>query len=134
LISGSETANTYGIDVPGCNPLTREDFSDQVDNSGSGCQCLLPLVPIEDLVGQTPWDPIWIAGWDVVETRSPRLQDGIESTVERISPVKKVRNRMADHSFLPREVQERLCGFSAACWARKQVRLYISLYPDVRPL
>mgnify|MGYP007058241572 FL=1 len=82
LQAGGETANTYGIGVPGCNPLTREHFSDQVDDSGGECQSLLPLLPVERLIRQASRDPVWIAGGDVIEVKGPCPRDGIEGIIE----------------------------------------------------
>lgn len=62
--------------------LIRELFFDEVDNRGSERQSLLPILSVERLIRQTSRDPVWIAGRDIIEIKSPCPPDDIKNTVE----------------------------------------------------
>lgn len=99
--------------------LICEVFFDEVDNGGGECQSLLPLLPVERLIGQSSRDSVWIAGWDIIEVKSPCPRDGIKSTVVGRGPAKKVRDGMTEHSLLAGEVEIRLDGFFCCLLGQK---------------
>lgn len=51
--------------------LIPELFFDEIDNRGSERQSFLSFILIERLIRQASRDPIWIAGRDIIEIKSP---------------------------------------------------------------
>lgn len=93
----------------GC--LIRELFSDEVNNGGGECQSFLSFLLIERFIWQTSRDPVRVASRDIIQVKNPCPRDGIESAVERRSPVQEVRDGMTRYFFLSGEVKKRLDSF-----------------------